>query len=187
LLAITRLNTVHALLYLIVSSLAIGVVMFVIGAPFAAVLEVIIFAGAIMVLFLFVVMVLNLDSRGIAAERRWRSVAGWMGPGLLAIVLFIEMAWVIARAERNVFGGGLVGPGAVGAALFGPYALGVELASVLLLAGLVGAYHVGLRKPQASEKKAQEENQHGANWVESSAASGGDLVHAGDDRSSGTP
>ena len=59
-LMITRLNAVHALLYLIVSLLAVAVVFYTLGAPFIAALEVIIYAGAIMVLFVFVVMMLNL-------------------------------------------------------------------------------------------------------------------------------
>ena len=57
---ITRLNAVHALLYLIVSLLSVAVVFYTLGAPFIAALEVIIYAGAIMVLFVFVVMMLNL-------------------------------------------------------------------------------------------------------------------------------
>ena len=61
-LTITRLNAVHALLYLIVSLLAVAVVFYALGAPFVAALEVIIYAGAIMVLFVFVVMMLNLGS-----------------------------------------------------------------------------------------------------------------------------
>ena len=57
-------NAVHALLYLVVSLLAVAVVFFTLGAPFVAALEVIIYAGAIMVLFVFVVMMLNLgDAR----------------------------------------------------------------------------------------------------------------------------
>src|SRR5208283_5927867 len=59
-LMLTRLNLVHALLYLIVSLLAVAVDFFALGAPFAAALEAIVYAGAIMVLFLFVVMMLNI-------------------------------------------------------------------------------------------------------------------------------
>ena len=53
-------NIVHALLYLILSLLAVAVIFYVLGAPFAAVLEAIVYAGAILVLFLFVIMMLNL-------------------------------------------------------------------------------------------------------------------------------
>ena len=62
-LMLTRLNAVHALLYLVVSLLAVAVVFYTLGAPFVAALEVIIYAGAIMVLFVFVVMMLNLGEQ----------------------------------------------------------------------------------------------------------------------------
>ena len=67
---ITRLNAVHALLYLIVSLLAVALIFFLLGAPFVAALEVIIYAGAIMVLFLFVVMMLNQGPPAVVQERR---------------------------------------------------------------------------------------------------------------------
>ena len=68
-LTITRLNAVHALLYLIVSLLAVAVVFYAMGAPLVAALEVIIYAGAIMVLFVFVVMMLNLGKRAAISRR----------------------------------------------------------------------------------------------------------------------
>ena len=68
-LMITRLNVVHALLYLVVSLLAVATVLFTLGAPFVAALEVIIYAGAMMVLFVFVMMLLNLGRRGTREER----------------------------------------------------------------------------------------------------------------------
>ena len=73
-------DAVHALLYLHVSLLAVAVIFFILGAPFVAALEVIIYAGAIMVLFIFVVMMLNL---GPAARRRRRPGCGrdgWCPP-----------------------------------------------------------------------------------------------------------
>ncbi|MBM4201610.1 MAG: NADH-quinone oxidoreductase subunit J, partial [Gammaproteobacteria bacterium] len=68
-LVITQLNAVHALLYLILSLIASAVVFYLMGAYFAALLEVIVYAGAVMVLFLFVVMLLNLGQRTIEQER----------------------------------------------------------------------------------------------------------------------
>jgi NADH-quinone oxidoreductase subunit J len=59
---ITRNNAIHALLYLILSLLSISVIFFILGAPFIAALEVIIYAGAIMVLFIFVIMMLNIGT-----------------------------------------------------------------------------------------------------------------------------
>ena len=79
-LAITRLNAVHALLYLIVSLLSVAVVFYVLGAPFVAALEVIIYAGAIMVLFVFVVMMLNLGQEATEMERQWQKPGMWVGP-----------------------------------------------------------------------------------------------------------
>ncbi len=67
---VLQTNIVHALIYLILSLLAVAVVFFALGAPFAAVLEAIVYAGAIMVLFLFVIMMLNLGQHGRDQERR---------------------------------------------------------------------------------------------------------------------
>ncbi len=144
-LVITSLNAIHALLYLILSLLSVAVVFFVLGAPFIAALEVIIYAGAIMVLFVFVVMVLNLPPEGSEKERLWLRPSAWIGPSTLAGVLGFELVFLLARGGGPLAGTQEVGPKEVSAALFGPYLLGVELASLLLLAGLVGAYHLGRR------------------------------------------
>ena len=145
LLAITKLNAVHALLYLIVSLMAVAVVFFCLGAPFVAALEVIIYAGAIMVLFVFVIMMLNLGPHATAQERHWLSPAAWIGPSLLGLILLGELVYILAGAAGPLAGVVVVGPKEVGLALFGPYVLSVELASMLLLSGLVGAYHLGRR------------------------------------------
>jgi NADH-quinone oxidoreductase subunit J len=139
---ITRLNAVHGLLYLILSLLAVGVIFFLLGAHFAAVLEVIIYAGAIMVLFVFVIMMLNQGQKTMEQERVWLQTGIWLGPSLLALILFVEMLVVIVLGG-NAETGHIVNSKQVGIALFGPYLLAVELASMLLLAGLVGAYHLG--------------------------------------------
>ena len=145
-LVITGLSAIHALLYLIVSLLAIAVVFYVLGAPFAAALEVIIYAGAIMVLFVFVLMMLNLGVSTTAQEQAWLAPRTWAGPATLAALLLAELAYILARHTNEFHRAGVVGSKQVGIALFGPYLLGVELASLLLLAGLVGAYHLG--RPQ---------------------------------------
>jgi NADH-quinone oxidoreductase subunit J len=144
LMVITRLNAVHALIYLIISLLAVAVIFYTLGAPFAAALEVIIYAGAIMVLFVFVVMMLNLGPATLEQERRWLRPKMWLGPSVLVIVLMVELIYMVAGVHPSA-GAKVVGPKQLGVTLFGPYLLGVELASMLLLAGLVGAYHLGLR------------------------------------------
>jgi NADH-quinone oxidoreductase subunit J len=143
---ITRANVVHALLYLIVSLLAVALIFFVLGAPFVAALEVIIYAGAIMVLFLFAIMTLNLGPHAVAQESQWMRPLAWAGPGLLTAVLLAELLYVFASGPSRPGGAALIEPRAVGAALFGPYLLAVELASLLLLAGMVGAYYLGRRE-----------------------------------------
>jgi NADH-quinone oxidoreductase subunit J len=140
---ITRKNAVHALLYLIVSLLAVALVFFSLGAPFAAALEVIIYAGAIMVLFVFVIMMLNLGTEATKQESEWLTPGIWLGPSVLAMVLAAELIYILMTGLVLTSTAGIIGPRQVGIALFGPYVLGVELASMLLLAGLIGAYHLG--------------------------------------------
>jgi NADH-quinone oxidoreductase subunit J len=142
-LVITRTNAVHALLYLIVSLLAVSLIFFALGAPFVAALEVIIYAGAIMVLFIFVIMMLNLGGADAKQEARLLTPGTWIGPTVLSLVLAAELVYLFIAERQRVTSANLVSPKQVGIALFGPYVIGVELASILLLAGLVGAYHLG--------------------------------------------
>ena len=151
---ITRLNAVHALLYLIVSLLSVALIFFVLGAPFVAALEVIVYAGAIMVLFVFVIMMLNLGPQTVERERTWLAPSMWIGPTILSIILAGELVYYILRGgDHGLMAVNTVGPKEVGITLFGPYLLGVELASMLLLAGLVGAYHLGRREPEGELQK----------------------------------
>ena len=149
-LMLTRLRAIHALLHLIVSLLAVAVIFFDFGAPFVAALEVIIYAGAIMVLFVFVVMLLNLGDPAARAERALLTPSIWIGPSVLAAILLAEFIWLLVRGNAAAVATASISPVEVGMALFGRYLIGVELASMLLLAGLVAAYHLGWRKaPQA--------------------------------------
>ena len=140
---ITHTNPVHALLYLIISLLAISAVFFSLGAYFAGALEIIVYAGAIMVLFVFVVMMLNLGGAEIEQERQWLKPQVWIGPALLSAVLLGVMIYAIVGINDQGIDGTPISAKAVGITLFGPYVLAVELASMLLLAGLVVAFHVG--------------------------------------------
>lgn len=153
--AVTRYNAAHALIYLIISLLASAIIFYLVGAPFAAVLEVVIYAGAIMVLFVFVIMMLNLGTRGDIAEHILLRPGMWVFPSLLCLILFIEIIYVLEGSQRPL-GGAVVGPKAVGIELFGPYVLAVEIASMLLLAGLVGAYQLGRRYMMDARGSADE-------------------------------
>jgi len=140
---ITNTNPVHALLYLVVSLLAVAMIFFALGAPFAATLEMVVYAGAIMVLFVFVVMILNLGSVIDDQEKKWLSPRAWVGPSVLSAALFAELAYTIKPNLETFIEITKVGPKEVGIALFGPYVLAVELASMLLLAAMVAAWHLG--------------------------------------------
>ena len=141
---IVQTNIVHALLYLILSLLAVAVVFYVLGAPFAAALEAIVYAGAIMVLFLFVIMMLNLGQHTREQERGWLSARMFAAPGIMAALLLGQLLNVMSQIDQDMEVA-RVGVLEVSALLFGPYVLAVELASILLLAGLVSAYHLAKR------------------------------------------
>lgn len=138
---ITSTHVVHALVYLIVSLLAVAVIFFVLGAPFAAMLEAIVYAGAIMVLFLFVMMMLNLGQTTEQEEREWLHPRTWVGPSVLVLVLLVQLGRVLV-GEHTEITPVEVGVRELSLLLFGPWLLAVELASMLLLAGLIAAYHV---------------------------------------------
>lgn len=140
---ITGKNPVRALLNLIISLLAVAMIFFMLGAPFAGMLEIIVYAGAIMVLFVFVVMMLNLGEATAQQERQWLKPHVWAGPGLLAFILLGELAMVLRTGVLHPTAAQVISAKQVGIALYGPYLLAVELASMLLLAALVTAYHLG--------------------------------------------
>lgn len=140
---ITHTHPVHALLYLIISLLAVAGVFFSLGAYFAGALEIIVYAGAIMVLFVFVVMMLNLGKAQQKQEQEWLKPSLWIGPGVIALLLLIAMIHAISTVNDQGIDGTVIAAKAVGISLFGPYILAVELASMLLLAGVVVAYHIG--------------------------------------------
>jgi len=149
---ITRTNASHALVYLIVSLLSIAVIFYLLGAPFAAALEVVIYAGAIMVLFLFVVMMLNLGQSSVTQERQWLRPRDYIGPSILTFILLLEMGYLLLGTDIQT-SGTPVSPKEVGITLYGPYLIAVELASILLLAALVGAYHLGRRYLRARREE----------------------------------
>lgn len=143
---ITHTNPVHALLYLIVSLLALSIVFFSVGSYFAGALEIIVYAGAIMVLFVFVVMMLNLGKSVVDQERAWLQPKAWIGPAILSVVLLSVIIYAILSIKHNQIKGQMISAKEVGMSLFGPYVLAVELISLLLLAGLVVAFHIGREK-----------------------------------------
>lgn len=168
---ITRVNPVHALLNMIVSLMAISGVFFAIGAPFAGALEIIVYAGAIMVLFVFVVMMLNLGSQNAEQECSWLTSSTWAVPTGLAFIIGVVLVSFVGLQHGNnmaveavgvdangmpvavqqaqvglgMIGGQVVDAKMIGTRLFTEYLLLVEVAGFLLLAALVAAYHLARR------------------------------------------
>lgn len=157
---ISRKNGVHALLYLVVSFLSVSVVFFTLGAPFIAALEIIIYAGAIMVLFIFVVMMLNVNKEKEEQEKKWLKPSVWIGPGILSLILLIEMIILFIPTGGVGLRTQEIVPKEVGTALFSQYVVGVELSAMLLMAGIIGAYHLGKQKSTIVHRFLKEEEDH---------------------------
>jgi NADH-quinone oxidoreductase subunit J len=143
--AISRKNAIHGLLYLIISLLSISVIFYIIGAPFVAALEVIVYAGAIMVLFIFVIMMLNVGIEE-EMEKKWLTPRMWIIPSILAAILLVNLIYVLNNLQYQHLGGQVILPKQVGISLFTTYLLAVEISAILLLAGIIGAYHLGRQK-----------------------------------------
>ena len=149
--AISRRNAIHALLYLILSLLAISVVFYLLDAPFIAALEVIIYAGAIMVLFIFVTMMLNIGLER-KAEKKWLNPRMWIVPSILAAVLLIDLILTLKNIKMIPVYEQVILPKQVGISLFSTYLLAVEIAAILLMAGVIGAYHLGSQKKKVTHR-----------------------------------
>lgn len=154
---ITRYNMIHALLYLVVSFLAIAIVFYVLGAPFIAALEVIVYAGAIVVLIIFVIMMLNLKEESVEQERKWMGPGIFIGPAILSFLLLAEIVYMISASAPVMLSERMVDPKQVGLTLYGPYVIGVELCGILLMSGIVGAYHLGRQKKKIVHRFLQSE------------------------------
>ena len=100
-----------------------------------------------MVLFVFATMMFNLNQDDQTRERQWLQGQFWLGPAMLAAILLIQFVYHITTSSIEA-SAKIVDAKAVGMSLFGPYLLAVEIASFLLLAGLVAAYHVAKNGPQ---------------------------------------
>jgi NADH-quinone oxidoreductase subunit J len=155
LLAITRRQVVHAVVYLIISFITTALLFYLLGAPFLAVLEVIIYAGAIMVLFLFVVMTVSVESM---EGTRGETLRQWLPAGVLSVISFAVGGILVFEVpgSRVALNTGMAAPTAFGQYLFKNYWLPVEIVSFLLLIGLVGALYLGRQEPKAAGEKRED-------------------------------
>jgi NADH-quinone oxidoreductase subunit J len=153
-LVIGQRNPMRSVLLLIVMFMALAGLYVTLGSPFAAVVQIIIYAGAIMVLFLFVVMLLNVPTEETPIGRQARLLGG-VGPrrfgALLSAALALELFWALGRL------GAIAMPAAdtpettvkaIGLRLFRDYAFAFEATSVLILVAMVGAVVLARKEPQ---------------------------------------
>lgn len=147
-LGVSRKIAVHGLLWMLVAFLGIAHTMWLLGATFAAALMLSVYAGAVAMLFLFVVILFDIGTMAASAEARQLTAAAWAAPLLAGGAL----AGVLLAALPAPQGSSLpVDAKMTGLAMYGPYAVAAELASFLLLAGLAGAFHIGRRRTLAAE------------------------------------
>ena len=144
LLVIAQRNPIYSVLLLIGSFGALSGLYVLLDAPFVAVIQIIVYAGAIMVLFIFVVMLLNAPHEDTEFDER---VHPLLRPGpmrfgaFLALVLAVELWWALARGgDTGAFpGGSVTSVSAIGKSLFTDYAFPFEVTSILILVAMVGA------------------------------------------------
>jgi NADH-quinone oxidoreductase subunit J len=179
LLVIAQRNPIYSVLLLIASFGALSGLYVLLEAPFAAVIQIIVYAGAIMVLFLFVVMLLNapheetdedLAAAGIGPHPEFDPATGaptlvevprakrrgaMRFGALLAVALIVELVWALGRGgETGQFPGGAVSSvGAIGRLLFTEYAFQFEVTSVLILVAMVGAVVLARRDDTADGER----------------------------------
>ena len=141
-LAVTRRQPVHAVLYLVVAFLGTAALFFILGAPLLAAFVVIVYAGAIMVLVLFVIMMLQRPPHKI------RLLSDW-GPAVLLGVVFLAVTVAMVFRDDSstiTLQGAFAQPRDFGHFLFDRYWLAVEIVSVLFLVALVAILHLGKRR-----------------------------------------
>ncbi len=152
-LAVTRRNLVHAVVYLVISFIGTALLFFLLGAPFLAALEVIIYAGAIMVLFLFILMMLKIEP--IQAPLGGFLIQWLPALCLGAICLAVAVILISAGPSGGVpLSTAMASPLEFGRFVFQKYWFGVEVASYLLFVALVGAWYLGRREDKPPETPA---------------------------------
>jgi NADH-quinone oxidoreductase subunit J len=142
LLAIISRETMRAVIYAIMSFFALALIFYMMGAPLVAVLEVIVYAGAIMVLFLFIVMMLDM---GTMKGKPRPFIFTWGPAIILGAVILASSVTLMSGSVSNIAVGAsrFISPREFGEALYTRHMLAVEVVSLLLLFALVGAHYLG--------------------------------------------
>lgn len=149
---ITSRSAVYAALYLVVNFVSVAIFYLLLDAPFIALSQIAVYAGAIMVLFLFVIMLLGLQN--ISGELEWKKL---LCPLAMAGLLLIQGIWlVVQRFGQNAYigetGTPLSDPSLMAQILFTDYVLPFQITAVLLLVAMIAA--IILSKREKAEKEA---------------------------------
>lgn len=152
--AITRSNIVHAVIYLVLSFFGTAMLFYLLGAPLLAALEIIIYAGAIMILFLFIIMMLKVET----LEEQLFPFEQWVPAAGLSLVYLVVGGMLVWNdpASKVPLNGAVAEPLRFGRYLFERHWLAIELASLLLLIALVGALYIGRADKHRSTARLRE-------------------------------
>jgi NADH-quinone oxidoreductase subunit J len=144
LMVVTSRNPVHSVIWLIVTFFAISGHYILLNAQFLAIVNIIVYAGAIMVLFLFVIMLMNLNKESEPARHKWLQLAGAVSGGALLLVLVSALKNTELKSQQSLLIEGHIGLiKTLGQELFSTYVIPFELSSILFLSAMVGAVLIG--------------------------------------------
>ena len=147
LMVITSKNPVYSVLWLIVTFFSISGHYILLNAQFLAIVNIIVYAGAIMVLFLFVIMLMNLNKETEPQKNRWLKMAGAVAGGCLLLVLVAALKDTDIKQQQALVNGGSIGLiKSLGKELFTTYVVPFEISSILFLSAMVGAVVIGKKE-----------------------------------------
>jgi NADH-quinone oxidoreductase subunit J len=141
--AITEKHPVHAIVYLVTSFFSLAMIFFLLSAPLIAMFEVIIYAGAVMVLFMFVIMMLDLGRPSEAARPGLRR---WVLPMVLGGIILVSIGAVAVGHFRAPDTHGAISITDFSVTLFRKYGVAIEIISMQLLFAVVGALYLGRKR-----------------------------------------
>ena len=145
LMVVVSKNPIHSILYLILTFFAIAGHYVLLNAQFLAAVHVIVYAGAIMVLFLYVIMMLNLNAEIEPQKSKWLKIAATIAGGLLMVVL----VGALRRSSETIIPSGNMQVGMIknlGKTLYNDFMMPFEISSILFLVAMVGAVMLGKKE-----------------------------------------
>lgn len=151
-------NPVHSVLYLVLTFFAIAGHYILLNAQFLAAVHIIVYAGAIMVLFLFVIMLMNLNKETEPHKTNWIKFSAVISSGLLLMVLIASIKGADIVVHKNTFNGEIGLIKNLGRVLFNDFLLPFEVSSILLLVAIVGAIMLGKKDTSANQLSSKSTN-----------------------------